>query len=331
MCRRDFIISQIECMLPLICTKWAFVSKRSWNSQARKHHSLYNLPDQSKTMVDQMNSIRKYGRQLRRTYWGDVIYRWMKFSPVLFYGFLALYCIISAIAGSQSISRIAVLPYVYSFLAPGILLAVLLAVRIVALIFYRDQRFRSNGCTSIIAIFIAIGLAYLPNIAGLYDSILGDFSFQWVDFVLITLSLWEIAVRVLFSVHQQKREVELALGWLEQLTDVAITSVIYQLVPMLFLGQGLLIYQKGLRVLDRQDPKLGLYWLAVGYLSFGLIRWYMVDSELGGLKPRYPRDSKKGKMFIQRRLKALGIGGKNRSFEGENEPENGSEGQPSSG
>lgn len=271
-------------------------------------------------MVHRMNAIRKYGRKFRRTYWGDVFYRWMKFSPVMFYGFLALYCMISAIAGSQSISRIAVLPYIFSFLAPASLLTITLIVRIVASVLFRERRFRFNGWTSVLVILIAIGLAYLPNITGMYDSILSDYSFYWMDFILITLSLWEIAVRVLFSIQQRKHEVEIALRWLDQLTDVSITSVMYQFFVMSFLGLAILLYQTGLLQFGRQDPGVGLYWLAAGYVSFALIRWDMVGSELGGLKPRYLRDSTKGKLFIQRRMKALGIGEKKRNLEGEIEP-----------
>jgi len=225
-----------------------------------------------------MKELRNFLNILRRTYWGDLLYRCMKYSPVVYYLFLALYCIGSVILGRDRISPLAILPYIYSFIAPGILLFVVLAVRIIASILYHDWRFRSNSGASLVTILIAILMAYLPNISGLYDSVLKPISFRWIDYLLITLSLWELAIRVLFSTDRWKEEVEVLLGWFDRIDDVAIKGILIQSALMGIPG-GILV--RFVQVLDIRDTLVGLSFLALGYLSIAFIRWFTVDSQIG--------------------------------------------------
>jgi hypothetical protein len=128
-------------------------------------------------------------------------------------------------------------------------------------------------------------MAYLPDSAGLYDSVLTSISFQWVDYLLVTLSLWDIAIRVLLSSHRGRQEEEVVLGWLEQLNDVAIKSVLYQFLLISFFGILVDIYVRTIDILELQDPRVGLFWLAIGYFSFAFIRWFTVSSQMRGISP----------------------------------------------
>jgi hypothetical protein len=190
-------------------------------------------------------------------------------------------CLLSAILGKKSISQIVILPYVYSFTVPAILLFVIFVIRFIASILYRDRKFRSNGWISICIIYLAIAMAYLPYKSGLYGLESQPVSFRWVDFLLITLASWDLATKVLFSLQQSEPEVVVAFNWLKQLTDVAVNSILYQFLFMSFLGIFLFIYEDAVRILKGQDARIGIWWLAVGYLSIALIRLFTMASEKG--------------------------------------------------
>jgi hypothetical protein len=228
-----------------------------------------------------MKSFMNLIDRFRQNYWGDLFYRCMKYSPVAYYGFLALVCLLSAILGKKSISQIVILPYVYSFIAPAILLAVILVIRIIATILYRDRKFFSNGLVYIIFIYLAIVMAYLPYKSGLYGLESNPSSFRWVDFLLITLALWDLAIKVLFSSQQSEIEEVVAFNWLGQLTDVVLKSLLYQFLLMSLLGIFVIFYEDAVRVLEIQDARIGMWWLAVGYLSIALIRLFTIDSGRG--------------------------------------------------
>jgi hypothetical protein len=228
-----------------------------------------------------MKDLRNFLDKFRQNYWGDLFYRYMKYSPVAYYGFLAMFCFLSAILGKKSVLQILILPYVYSFIAPAILMVVILVTRIIASILYRDRKFRSNGWISIFIIYLAIAMAYLPYKSGLYGLESQPVSFRWVDFLLITLALWDLATKVLFSSQQSEPEVVVAFNWLKQLTDVAVNSILYQFIVMSFLGIFLFIYEDAVDILKGQDAQIGIWWLAVGYLSIALIRLFTIASEKG--------------------------------------------------
>ncbi len=230
-----------------------------------------------------MNEVGRAIGELRRTYIGNLLYVGLKYSPVAYYIILAMYCIVSLFLRMDRISSLAILPYIYSFIGTAILLVVVLAVWFVASILYHDWRFRSNSAASIVTILIAILMAYLPNTSELYDSVLGPISFQWIDFLLITLSLWEVAVRVFFSKRQREGVEEVMLDWLKRIDDVAIKGILVQSMIMAIPG---MVLAKIVEVLDLQDAWIGLSFLALGYLSIALIRWFTMDSQIGFISLR---------------------------------------------
>jgi hypothetical protein len=213
---------------------------------------------------------------LRQTYMGNLVYHGLKYSTVVYYIFLAMYCIVADFSGIDRVSSLAILPYVYSYISPAMLLLVVLVVRFTASYLYRDGRFRSNYVISVVTILIAILMVYLPNTSGLYDMVLRQTSFQWVDFLLLTLSLWDVAIGIYFSTQRSDEEVEVLLGWLKRIDEVAIKGILIQFAVMAVPYLTLARFLKGA---DLQGARIGLFFLSFGYFSIAFIRMFTVVSQ----------------------------------------------------
>jgi hypothetical protein len=223
--------------------------------------------------------------KFRQTYWGDLLYRGMKYSLVAYYVFLTLYCIISAVLGSDRISYLAILPQIYSFLCPMVILIVTQFIGYIAAFMYRRKQFRFDGCGFIITlIFGAYGFAILW-FSGLYKFVEQPFFFQRVDFIFITLSLWDICVRLLFAEYRGILDERLAYRWLKRLYASAEQGIILQvcvvMLTMIVAGIFKSIYKNF-------DVWIGLLWLSLIYLSNAYLRWSFIPSPASSVSPRKP-------------------------------------------
>lgn len=203
--------------------------------------------------MDFGNFFRKAPSSLPRIY---------SFFPVLYYGFLSIYCLVLLFIHKGQVPALVYAPFLYSLLVPLVLLSFLPLVFLIAFLLYWRWKFllRSLAWLFAFALILFLVLVLLVSLI----SVTSDADFELLrihkgDVVFVFLYLWGIPIQTFFSAGDRDDEKSFAFNWLGWIGKITSVSLIQQ-VAISFLAFVVTIFfsDKGINQM-------------VGYITFSLI------------------------------------------------------------
>jgi hypothetical protein len=158
----------------------------------------------------------------------------IKYFPVIYFGFLVIYCLLLIIFGGNNIPVLAIAPYVYTIVVPILLFVAYPFLYLIAYYVYKDRIFKESipravvmsGVIATMVIFIVVFLNADP-----IERYVGSvrirrlYTFGAIDIIFIAISLMEIALLTYVSVESKTDEIGFIMDWFARLGWVGFIEV----------------------------------------------------------------------------------------------------------
>lgn len=115
----------------------------------------------------------------------------------------------------------------------------------------------------------------------LNNTIEQPFLFQRTDMVFLTLSLWDVSARMLFSAYWGMLDEQLVFNWLKKMNKVASDGIMAQILIVTFIPLLWFIFDI---IYKDSNTRAGLMWLTLSYIFNAGLRWIFI-------RPQIPRRS----------------------------------------
>lgn len=186
------------------------------------------------------NTIRKARSSLPKIY---------PFFPVLYYGFLFVYCLVLVFLHKGQLPALAYAPFLYSFLVPLVLLLLLPLIFLIAFLLYWRWKFLLRSLAWLLGFALILFLVVILFVALIVVTSDADFELLRIhkgDVIFVFLYLWGVPIQTFLSMEDQNDEKSLALNWLGRIGRITAVSLFQQmmisipafLITIFFLGIG---------------------------------------------------------------------------------------------